>query len=390
MKPGHIMARLKTPLMAGRDATGRHEAEASPPRRRSERRARRASLAAHPAFVPLVALWGAALFGLAVLVLPPAATARAALLTGLDALGAMAHFLFAALAAMAGGALAFGIARALSHKAKARSGGPAIVLSARRKMSPDTATQATDPINPREELGSESLDAPLEDMPLGMEAGDWLDEADTLDTAENRAEEAGQAGPQPAAEPDSAPNEAPDSAGTDAGAAAETARRESASAATGELQTTPPSLDLAGFAALPGRNAVWVEGPLPDGLAGPEAAQAATPRAPSPETPTRCAAPSAHGSAALARLRSTPAEDLSLVEMVERLAAALHERQAADATRPRAAGTGSHAGRDAALAEALKALGELAGDRAQTPAGAGEAGELAAALARLHDMRGAA
>lgn len=464
MKPRQIMARLKAPLAkvsaAGRDATSRDEAEAREeaeaphPRPRSPGRARRASIAAQPVFVPLVSGWGAALLGLAVLVLPPAATARAALLTGLDALGAMAHFVFAAVAAMGGGALAFGIARALSRKAKGRSGGLAIIRGARLKGSRGTAAQDTDPINPREELGSESLDAPIVTMPLGIEPEHWLEKAgpvaDPADAREARPEPAPEdtperqpgsaaapqdesainatesvaaavrrrlarvsgAGrtPEPAGEgsvearqpePESGPTEsAPtDSAPTES-APPESARAQGAAPGAGDPETgpsvprsppaAPPALDLAQFGALPGRNAVWVEGPLPEEFPRPEGGQAVTPRDPSPESPVESATGSAKASAALARLRSTPAEDLSLVEMVERLAAALHERQAADATRPRAAGARADGRRDAALAEALKALGDLTGDRARTPAGSGEADDLAAALARLHDMRGAA
>ncbi|MEE4206860.1 MAG: hypothetical protein V2I39_11245, partial [Erythrobacter sp.] len=81
------------------------------------------------------------------------------------------------------------------------------------------------------------------------------------------------------------------------------------------------------------------------------------------------------------------------------LAAALHERQAEDHSDPRrgANEAGSSTGdRDAALAEALKALGMLAGDTdgnephdSRGLSETGGTGELRAALAKLHDMRGA-
>jgi len=378
---------------------------------RRRRRGRTAALAAHRAFAPLLGTWGAALFGLAVLVLPATATARFALLAGLAALGGAAHYLIAALAALAGGAFAFGIARAASLRVRRAAADSAFFPATRPR-----------PIRPAEELGSESLDAPLEKMPLGMKVADWLGR----NVAEGEVPQDGEA--QDAAAPEGpsaeehaaaamrrrlarvrgeaqaarAPAEdhaAQEDDAEDAAPAAEPAEAEVETPADAETNAetqapeTVPELDLARFAQLSGRNAVWVEGPLPESIFSGEAQDDAEPAPEKPQERPR------FGSAAIEHLRATPAKDLSLVQMVERLAAALHEREAAEQARGSGdAASGNdprrNAARDAALAEAIRVLGVLAGG--DNAAEEGEASgdpatrELAAALTRLHDMRGAA
>jgi hypothetical protein len=108
------------------------------------------------------------------------------------------------------------------------------------------------------------------------------------------------------------------------------------------------------------------------------------------------------------RLRQARPEDLSLVELVERFAAALHDhqlnaRRRAAADQARTDGEdASVPARDAALAEALKALSQFTQGDAETESSEGEqAGQSASrvgnteralrnALAHLQDMRGAA
>ncbi|NBC87923.1 MAG: hypothetical protein GVX90_00210, partial [Alphaproteobacteria bacterium] len=373
---------------------------------------------------------------------------------------AAAHFLFAALAALAGGALAFGIAQALSRRVRARRPGNVITSLARMR-----------PIDPVSDLGSDSLDAPLERMPLGMandeqaaggvdkrveepretrEAGAPESNPAQGDGAEGHsmsirrrlaralgAAEADRKAHDPAGAAEEDPPRAPgaderaddrktvtdrtetDWTGTDWTDTDWTDTERPAGADDGVRE-----MDLAEFGALPGRNGVWIDDPHTDGIApkdigreeiGLENAEEEGPAtAPAPcDDPTRAErgtgsqagarAGSPEGSGAIARLRERPADELSLVEMVERLAAALHDRQAADQARALAgsadrsggneADSGGAAGRDAALTEALKALGDLADGAAQpgrdAPAGPGNR-DLAAALARLHDTRGAA
>jgi hypothetical protein len=87
------------------------------------------------------------------------------------------------------------------------------------------------------------------------------------------------------------------------------------------------------------------------------------------------------GTAALARLRAVPTSELSMAEMVERFAGALHEHRASPPTR--ALSAADLAAREAALAEALKALAALSGgdasDKSREP--------LRAALAQLQAPR---
>ncbi|MBU2588017.1 MAG: hypothetical protein KJ872_07890 [Alphaproteobacteria bacterium] len=151
----------------------------------------------------------------------------------------------------------------------------------------------------------------------------------------------------------------------------------------------PRALDLAEFAQLPGRNAVWVE--EPPALIADDASTLAPhvetePVQPSPKSeaatpPSPAASP---GTAALTRLRAMPVQELSVIQMVERFAGALHEHRT---TAPGTAGSRHDiAAREAALAEAMKALAALSGERGAAPEGE----PLRDAIARLQGLRGAA
>ncbi len=403
--------------------------EHQPERRRSSRKktAGSVSVVKHASFIPMVTAWGAALFGLSVMVLPATAIGRMAILTGLAADGVFTRFVLAGLAALIGGAFGFMAAGAIRSTMAARSG-ESLLITAMHSRRPQ-------PIDPASELGSESFDAPLETMPFDAVPV----KEDTLEltheTSESTADSGHDAHDQPllARKPsdagDRAPTlgelakrgyemEAPEDAVPAKGKETEMsfthkqfqrALIESCEAATCEaaaesetpapseaekqphnystLPERPQELDLAEFAELPGRNGVWVEEqPKVD------AEPARIAREPRP-------APPAAG--ALEKLRQTPPEQLSLVEMVERFAAALHERQQAD--RQRASNSGP--ARDAALAEALKALtfftsqdsqvsqtatGQVAKPHAEDPRIASTERELREALAKLQDLRGAA
>jgi hypothetical protein len=226
--------------------------------------------------------------------------------------------------------------------------------------------QRVTPINPARDLGTRSLDDPLETMPFATPA--WRD-------AELATPVAAPA-PAPAREPAPEPARAP------------------------TLETEPVELDLAAFAVLPSRNGVWVEEapiapvhqPVSEPVAEPApAAPQIDPVADIRARRLRAVAPSPvplPGTAALARLRSTPASELSLVEMVERFAGALHEhREAAPA---RALSPADLAAREAALAEALKALSALSLERRPAPRLPQRDDPLRAALAQLQPQRGAA
>jgi hypothetical protein len=283
-------------------------------RRSRATRPSRPALRAHRLFVPILAVWGVLLGGLVTLVLPVEAVLGAAATIGLGALDELSRYLIAAMAALLTGGTMLVLGKVLASKPKVRKDTPSIAAMAVRHVRT---------IDPASELGSASLDAPVENMPFAAAT--------------------------PVAEP--APAVA-------AGAPA------------------PVELDLADFAALPGRNAVWVEAP---------AAAAAEPEPElAPEPVLRAVAPPPVSPSAIARLRAVPPSELSLLQMVERFAAALHEHQSAPVgnSDPRA----GMAGRDAALAEALKALATLSRDsEAQT-----QSEPLRAALGRLQALRGAA
>lgn len=323
-------------------AGGRYSKARQQQRGKAARRARPA-LRAHPLFVPILTVWGMLLGGLVTLVLPPAAVMEAAANIGLAALGEMARFALAGLAAGALGVMMAILGKALSPKPQAVKNTPSIAAMAMRHVRT---------IDPASELGSPSFDAPVESMPFS--------------SAQHRPEPASAPAPAPAPEPVALADTAP------------------------AAPAPPLALDLAGFAALPGRNAVWVEGPVtlaepvaaapaPEASPAPAATPAPTPVAePAPirrPAPPRPASPSA-----IERLRAVPTSELSLVQMVERFAAALHEHQSAPA------GSAGLAARDAALAEALKALAALSHDSD----GPTRSEPLRTALGRLQELRGAA
>ena len=300
----------------------------------------RTPLVAHRAFAPLLGVWGAALGGLVTVVLPQATVLAGAANLGLGALGGLGRFALAGAAALVlGGALFVG-ARKLTRKARRTDDTPSIAAMAMRHVRM---------IDPVKELGSSSLDEPVECMPFAL----------------------GGKAPEPEAEPQ---------AGT-------------IPAHQADDMPPPRELDLAQFAVMPGRNAVWVvDETIPAAPARPTPEPVPEPLSPSAPSPVAIPAasrpagrpasrPASHS--AIEHLRAVPPGELSLIQMVERFAAALHEHQAAAERR------GDHDGpadRDAALAQALKALASF------SPEGHGEpeTAPLRDALARLQELRGAA
>lgn len=312
-------------------------------KRKQSQTAPRPPLAAHKAFAPLLGLWGAMLGGLVVLVLPGAMVRSVVSGTLIGTWNIDPQPLLAGVAAAILGLVLFSVSAGM-HANERRVSAPTVVDRALR--------QRVTPINPMRDLGTRSLDDPLEAMPFTTPA--WRD-AD-LDAAS------------PVAEPVAAPESA--------------------------LEPAPVELDLAQFAELPGRNAVWVE---------ERAAAAAEPdTAPEPELQPDPVAdirarrlravaaplPPAPGTAALARLRSVPPSELSLAEMVERFAGALHEHRETPPTR--ALSAADLAAREAALSEALKALAALSGGSPSAPDRPKRDEPLRAALAQLQPQRGAA
>lgn len=304
---------------------------------------RKPSVSTHSAFLPMLALWGFAVGSGSFLVLPPHVVSPFAVAAGLSGLGALAAPALAALAGLIACAIAV-FAGIAFRKSRLRSAPTGSVES--------LTTPRFEPIDPASEFGSESLDAPIESEPF---AGHPETETELADHGLG----------------------------------------------------TPRELDLAEFAELPGRNAVWVEEvEEPDAHA---AAEELPPMEGAPEAvPGRVLQPQVEEPerlSAIEKLRKTPPTDLSLIQMVERFAAALHERQEAANADPSARALPR---RDAALAEALKALTVLSEKgleieeelgRVQNGAGADEietdalrdtTRELRDALEKLRTLRGAA
>ena len=307
------------------------------PKQRAPRKARGrtvGSLVAHRAFAPILGLWGTMLGGLTIMVVPSALIEQALHGTMIGASGLPVQPIAAFIAALLMGGGLFAIAAVASHRARRSAGEPSV------------AKRAVRPIDPVRDLGSSSLDDPIETTPFVTPA--WRD-AEVPDVAL-------------------------------------------------EMQTVPRELNLAEFAELPGRNAVWVEDvaepvaqnasesePAPEPLPVAELLAELVADEPATETPVTALRQTAPvpdpGTAALARLRAVPTSELSMAEMVERFAGALHEHRTSPPTRALTAA--DLAAREAALAEALKALaalsGESAGDAAKEP--------LRAALAQLQTPR---
>jgi hypothetical protein len=334
-------------------AFGRQNKEAQQKRAKAPERVRQ-PLRAHPLFGTVLALWGAMLGFFVTMALPVDLVLDAAARIGMGKLGGMGRFALAGLAAMVTGIVMLVLAGTISVSRRNPRNTSSIAARAVRKVRT---------IDPVADLGSASLDAPVETIPFA------------------------------AAEPRFRPEYE-----TEADADAETAYERAADA--------PLELDLAEFGALPGRNAVWVEEPAEDQPEAefavpvaedpapvfavapafqPEPEPAYEPRpAPPPVAAMHRPVPRPLSPSAIERLRAVPTSELSMIQMVERFAAALHEHQS-----PPPGQTAQPidlAGRDAALAEALKALAALS----REGAGEGQSEPLRAALSRLSELRGAA
>lgn len=298
-------------------------------------------LVSHRVFAPTLGLWGAMLGGLAVLVLPPVIVETATRGTLIATFGLPVQMTIAALAAVVLGGGLFAMAFTVSRAARRRAKSFSIAELAGRRLRP---------IDPVRDLGTNSIDDPIDTIPFATPA--WRDaaEAETVVASEPELE---------------------------------------AEVCEAEVPAAPRSLDLSEFAELPGRNAVWVEEPAPFAEDRSEL-EAQPPRdmeksPPPPVARIKPVAPPLHPTAAaLARLRAVPPSELSIVQMVERFAGALHEHRLA--APGKALSAQDIAAREAALAEALRALAALSSRSVPET----EAEPLQAAIARLQGMRGAA
>ncbi|MGY6551030.1 MAG: hypothetical protein ACXIT4_03935 [Erythrobacter sp.] len=319
-------------------------------RARNQRATGASSLAANRAFVPVLTIWGAATGGLSVMVMAPAVVEAAARAAMLPADAPMARLVLAGLAAALGAAICFGAGLGVKYGRLRIFGGSQ--NSRRSKASlVQMAVRRLQPLNPAHDLGSESFDAPFEPADAGdAPSADGQEDTCASDAYDRDA----------ADRTDAAPSDS--TAGV------------------------PQELDLVSFGQLPGRNAVWVE---TDAGTQAEANPAAEHRdgetGPEPSRPIVLEkAPNGEGSAAIAKLRAVPPGELSLVQMVERFAIALHDYQTThegDATHGDADRQETSRERDAVLSEALKALAKVTHAGMDKPARSSRDN---------HDQRGAA
>jgi hypothetical protein len=348
------------------DAREVDEAAFAKPRPQRQNKPRRASRRAvqvpsigvvrHRLFVPVVTIWAAAVCGLSVMMLSSVTIARVSMFAGIGALGDLAQLVFASAAAMAG-ALAGWCGALLVRR----------LFRGRRVDDPGVARmigRRVRPIDPVHELGSASLDAPLETMPFAVPTFD-----EEIGEGDSEANEEG-------LEDDTPQDLSP--------------QDEEMHAPEGEDETF--ELDLGAFGEILEEEETGAAHEREFAEAAPDLAK------PGIEAEPECAPQPQPMLTGIAKLRATPPQELSLVQLVERFAAALHEVQ--DRPQP-VAGIVGDPPREQALAEALKALSMFAPDGLRTegeapafdPAasGLGETErELREALSRLNTMRGAA
>lgn len=297
-------------------------------------------ISAHPVFVPTLAVWGAAVGGLGVYVLPQGLTARIAQLSPVTIADGLAHI------AVAGIAAAIGAACML------------LVAMAARRAAVGGSDEGTDDdvytIDPAEELGSDSLDAPIKEDEIEFDEGynpdafndfesEWV-ESDGEEVGDEPVEDAREDRPEPALADEPVETGRPD-----------TREIETIQKLNGDLVRMEDELD-----------SIARDFPAGDGIG--DASKPGT---------------------AIEKLRAVPPQELSLVQMVERLAVAIHHRKMQ--------GVKDHSipQRDAQLAETLKALGRFTEDGFDNQAPATAKGDAAEhevrdALSKLRDVRGAA
>lgn len=138
--------------------------------------AQRRPIASHPAFVPLIAIWFAALFGLGVAVLPlPLLSSLLAQtgVTGLVPQPGLARLAASLVAAIMGGALGFLVARSLAQRARPD---PRPVYTEAEPVIADIATPAMRPLRIREEVeeqiqaGGDSEGEAFDELPVDPDA----------------------------------------------------------------------------------------------------------------------------------------------------------------------------------------------------------------------------
>lgn len=294
-------------------------------------------------FVPSLAIWGAIVGAAMVYVLPYSVVKRLTPQPVFDAIAPNTHSAAMAIAAICGAVGMFVLARLIQRKAMADTD---------EVESDEFEDAEAFTIDPSEDLGSDSLDAPLEDETLELEEP-VVDDFDDFDDF---------AGHDPEWVEDLREEDQSDPLNDHLASWAKGpqvgSREEDVRVARAEEE---PEADCQPVEALdpasPEEDIVEEESAAKEALAVPV------------ET-------------AIAKLRAVSPQDLSLVQMVERLAVALHENKASAHSRNPAQA------RDAELAAALKTLSRLTEEGIQTTDAA--KGEMREAISKLQNLRGAA
>jgi hypothetical protein len=342
------------------------------------------SITAHRGFIPLIAVWFAAFMGLAILVLPGAQIARITMAADVTFLGGFARLVLTAVAAIIGAVVGYLIAVAIQH---VTTHGVTVKPKADRAIDDDSPAyepqdKRTRLLVPKLDLGSASLDEPVEERAPVAEPDEHSDEAIYADFERpNQDDEAIDPTASRWDEEDFEPHhdwaidkrEDPLTLTDEDDSWFDDAWVEQPGFQEPRDEGTPPSFEAPAPAFATAQKTGQTERPAP-----PPGFLALSKRM-KEET-------------AIDRLRGKRPEELSLVQMVERFAAALHERQAREPKHELDA-------RDSALAEGLRALSLLAGDRpadtdtgevATEPSPRNAQRELRDALAKLRDLSGAA
>lgn len=338
----------------------------------------------HPRFALILALWGGALGAGGVLALSSVDIARISMVVGLGALGALVKLVYAAVAGLVGGLVLFALATLIARHFSPRSHTCFFATLGEDRIHP---------IDPAADLGSESLDAPLETMPF---AGAQEAEFDEPELGEEEIFEEGARDEPPPLELEThmvaEPFEGDDLASLEPSDDHEKRDdREQHDDREPQAETQSPGLNFDAFTRIMANETEVLETRL------------SKVETPALQASDENVASFAQPGTGIEKLRSVPPEDLSLVQLVERFAAALHEAQDAatgDLAKDHAAN--GNAERERALATALKALDLFTKDGVETQTNAAKASagapsaigtaqsELRAALSELQSVKGAA
>lgn len=118
------------------------------------------TIVSHKSFTPIMAAWGASLTGLSIAVLPASSISSMTAALGIAQTGSLTKTGLSLGTALAGGLVAFIAAKAMQGRGAAHGSDTALVSAVSRNIVP---------IDPVEELGSESLDSPLDETEADVE-----------------------------------------------------------------------------------------------------------------------------------------------------------------------------------------------------------------------------